>query len=252
MRRHVDAIETARMAICLNAVVTGRAIDRFWGDGAQFVSGPGGHVVARDPIGWLATMQECQGFNVSLRWDERLPEFPIWFQPSRWVLKVHSNGTISAWRPSFKVQDAPDSVRRLWLVTYYPEDGDDAPVPKRELVDIADRLSEVLQGLITLTGERIPHWQPTFIGLLAILDGRAPPYAENQLPQDILGDLANRLFGTVSAANLFSGMGNWGDNSYDDDVHAEIGRLTADLFFLLIEAVISVVKTTWPGGNSGC
>lgn len=266
---HVDAVETARMAIYLNAVVAGHSIAKFWGDGARFVSAPGGPIVGRDPPEWLATIVSCRGLNVAMRSSKlhlaanaidfgrglnvamrsgvRYPQLPIYQQASHWVLKVHSADGAAAWRPSYEIRDEPGLGRRLWLVSYCPEEGDDAPIPRRDLAETTKQLSAVLKGLITLTGERIPAWQDKFIGLLATLEGREPTHLDPALPRDVLADLPNRLVGTAFAAQVFRGMGNWGDYFDNDEIYqAEGERLNSNLYSLLAEALVGAVDTTMP------
>ncbi len=245
---HVDAVETARMAIYLNAVAGGHSIEKFWGDGARFVSAPGGNVIGRDPLEWLSTIKECRGFSVMMRSDKRFPKLPIWFHASHWTLKAYSASGAAEWRPSYDIQTEPGSARRLWVVSYYPDEGGDAPVGRLEIAEIMEQLSAVLKSLIALTSAHIPAWQDTFVGLLATLEGRKPMRMDPQLPQDVLADLPSRLIGTVFAAHLFTGMGNWGDNVYDDDIQSDVERLTAVLFHVLAEALPVAVDTTRPKG----
>jgi hypothetical protein len=244
---HVDAVETARMAIYLNAALAGHPIERFWGDGARFVSEPGGNIFASDPREWLATQTDCRSVQTRMRWDESSSQLPIWFQAFHWVLKARVGDVVTAWRPSYEIQDQPGSTKRLWLVTYYPEiEGNDAKVSGRKLGETIDELSLVLKSLIELTGRRIAGWRNTFSDLLAQLEGRSPERMKPPVPPDVLGVQPRRLIETAFSAQIFTGMGNWGDNMYDPDIQPTVEKLTASLFILLADGLMRAVDMTTP------
>lgn len=244
---HVDEVETARMAIYLNAILGGHSVGKFWGDGARFVSAPGGRLLARDPEDWLAQQENCRGFGAQTRRSNGPSQLPIWFRESHWVLKTYTPDVELAWRPSYEIRDQPGGARQLWLVTYCPElDGTDVVFTGRDLKEIADELSSVLNNLIALTGSRIPPWQDTFIELEAKLKGKIPKPMAPPVPQEVLADLPARLVDTAFSANIFGGMGNWGDNSYDPDIQPSVEQLTASLFVLLAEGLVGAVDSTRP------
>lgn len=241
---HVDAIETARMAIYLNAALAGFAVDKFWGDGTRFRKAATHEVLADDPLQWLATQKLCRGFRTRIRCRETAPQLPVWYQASHWVLKALTPDGEQAWRPSYRVQAGPGSADRLWLVTYSPDRrGDDAPCPWRDLDELADDLRSVLKQLIAVTRSHIPAWQDTFNGLLGKLDGVESEPLVPAVPPEVLTELPARVVDTVFSANVFRGMGNWGDNIYD---HPDVEGLTASLFNLLAAGLARAVDSTTP------
>lgn len=244
---HVDAVETARMSIYLNAALAGFPIDGLWDDGTRFLFARAGDVVADDPRRWLATHKQCRGFKTRMRRRKMASQLPVWYQTSHWALKVLMPDGEYAWRPSYELRTESGFARRVCLVTYRPEvRGEDVALRKRDLTKLAGDLRSVLKQLIALTGSRIPAWQSTFIGLLANLDGAESEQTTRVVPREVLGELPARVVNTAFVANVFTGMGNWGDNKYDPDIQPVVENLTASLFTLLAEGLEHAVDSTLP------
>jgi hypothetical protein len=244
---HMDAIETARTAIYLNAKLAGFPVDKFWGDGTRFRDSATRKVIAEDPASWLATLTQCKGFKTRMRFRKGEDRFPLHARTSHWVLKVVGPHAEQALRPSYEAPVQAGSDRRLWLVTYNPEHkGNDIPVGRRDLAQLAADLRTVLKQLIALTGSRVAPWQPTFIDLLTKFDADDGARMTPAVPTEVLGELPARIVGVACAANLFRGMGNWADNIYDADIQPRVEELTAALFNALADGLQRAVDSTLP------
>ncbi len=166
-----------------------------------------------------------------------------------WYIEAVHKGYSNFWSSRWQVHDPRAADQKIWVVNYGRTSSRQKTLNIQvEQGRVREKLYNTLRELTEFaTKQNLESWGKQFESAIAVLDSDQPNeqyYHKDLIPLNNYSIDARQILFAAGQAWVFGGMGSWNDlgfsNQEDNDLYE---RLSAQLYYTIIEAVISAVNS---------